>query len=314
MTLTQLEYIIALDKHRNFVQASKACHISQPTLSVQIQKLEDLLQIVIFDRSKYPIEPTLMGRKIITKAQEILSNVKQIEQMVLDEKGTVQGQFKLGIIPSVADSLIPLFLKNFSQKFPLVELTIQELKTEELIFLLKNDELDAAIAATPLLEKELTEHPLYWEPFYLYVYKSHELFAKKTVEQNELLQQNILLMSEGNCMRTQVSQICKLKETFHDKKNSVHFESGNFQTLIQLVKQNMGITLLPHLVAYNIDADKSMIKPFKGKTPVREIGLITKRLLVKKTIVDALCEIIQAVVPAELQHQNKGTSKIIKPI
>jgi LysR family hydrogen peroxide-inducible transcriptional activator len=232
----------------------------------------------------------------------------------MDEKNIVQGEFKLGIIPSVADCLIPLFLHKFTNKFPNVELTLIELKTNEIIEMLKRDEIDAGIAATPLLEKELKEEPLYWEPFYLFVNKLHELFPKKSIEQNDLLKQNILLMSEGNCMRVQVGQICKLKETFADKKTNVHFESGNFQTLIQLVKQNMGITLLPHLATISIDANKDMIKPFKGKIPVREIGIITKRALVKKTISDALAEIIKEVVPLELQTRNKEKSKIISPL
>ncbi len=314
MTLTQLKYIISLDEHRNFVQASIACHVSQPTLSVQIQKIEDLLQVAIFDRSKHPIEPTLIGHKIIAMAREVTSNVRSIEQLVLDAKGIVQGEFKLAIIPSVAGSLIPLFLQKFTEKFFKVKLTILELKTDELIDMLKKDQIDAGIAATPLLDRELTESPLYWEPFYLFVNNGHPLFTNKSVSQKDLVKQNILLMSEGNCIRTQISQICRLKKSFDDGNRPVNFESGNFYTLIQLVKQNMGITLLPHLVATSIQAEKGMIKPFKGKIPIREIGLVTKRTLVKKTISDALTGIIKEVIPSELQQINKSTSHIISPI
>lgn len=314
MTLTQLEYIVALEKYKNFNLAAKACHISQPTLSVQVQKIEDLLQVTIFDRSKIPVIPTLLGKKIIDAARNVLSNVKSIEQLVADEKGSVAGDFKLAIIPSVTSGLIPLFLRKFTDDFPEVKLTIIEMKTEDLIEALKKDEIDAAIAATPLNDNDLSEYPLYWEPFYLFVNPQHELFAKEKVSKNELNKYNILLMSEGNCIRTQVGQICQLNEDFIDDKKNIEFDSGNFQTLIQLVKQNMGITLLPHLEMTTTQAQKGMIKSFKGKIPLREIALITRRTMVKKTITDALNEIIKEVVPRQLLKLNKTNSNIINPI
>jgi len=313
MTLTQLEYIVSLDRYRNFSAASQACHVTQPTLSVQIQKLEDLLQVIIFDRSKQPIEPTLLGQKIIEQARVVLQNTSLIKQMILEEAGKVQGDFQLGIIPSVAGSLIPLFLKSFTEQFPQVKLTILELETNELIKKLNKDEIDAGIAATPLLERNLTEHPLYWEPFYLFVNKKHELYGKDKIQQGELHKQNVLLMSEGNCIRTQVSQICKMKKHF-DNDKSIEFESSSFHTLIQLVQQNMGMTLLPHLVASNLGPQKSMLRPFSGKTPTREIALITKRTLVKKTITDAISEIIRNSVPQELLQRDNKNSRIVSPL
>jgi LysR family hydrogen peroxide-inducible transcriptional activator len=313
MTLTQLQYIISLDEHRNFIIASKACHISQPTLSVQIQKLEDYLQVTIFDRSRQPIEPTLLGKKVISQAREILRNTTLLEQMIYDEKDTVKGDFRLGIIPSVAGSLIPLFLRQFSTKFPDVKLTIIELKTDELIVKLKKDEIDAGIAATPLKDRELSETPLYWEPFQLFVHREHELYKKKEITQDQLWKQNILLMSEGNCVRTQVSQICKLKESF-GANNSIDFESGNFQTLIELVKQNMGITLLPQLISSKLKSNTDMVRSFHGKVPVREIGILTRRTLVKKTISNALKRIIKDVIPLDLQTRTKKETKVINPL
>ncbi len=179
MTITQLKYVLAVAEHQNFTKAAEHVFVTQPTLSMQIQKLEDELSILIFDRSKKPIELTDVGRKIVNQARNIVNESARMQDVVDQEKGFIGGEFKLGIIPTIMPTLLPMFLKNFTNKYPKVHLKIEELTTAEIISKLNDGHLDAAIAATPLNQEKIKERVLYFEPFVGYVPETHRLFSKK---------------------------------------------------------------------------------------------------------------------------------------
>ncbi len=310
MTITQLEYIIALAKYENFLEASKQCFVTQPTLSIQVQKLEEYLGVTIFDRSKKPLKPTEIGKKIIEQAKIIIHEYKRIEEILMESKNVLEGEFRLGIIPSVSVSLLPVFLKSFTQKYPKIKLVLSELQTEEMMKKLQNEEIDAGIASTPLNDPQLIEKPLYLEPFFLFIHSENPLFQKKEIKEADLVDQEILLMNEGHCFRNQVTQICKLR-----KNKGIFFESGSFQTLISLVEQNLGITLLPFLVTEGIKSpkQKQMIRKITGITPSRQISLIYRRKHLKEGILTALENSIISSLPKNLIDLSDETQKIISP-
>jgi LysR family transcriptional regulator, hydrogen peroxide-inducible genes activator len=310
MTITQLEYIIALAKYENFLEASKHCFITQPTLSIQVQKLEEYLGVTIFDRSKKPLKPTEIGKRIIEQAKVIIREYKRIEEILMESKNVLEGEFRLGIIPSVSVSLLPIFLKSFTEKYPKIKLVLSELQTEEMIKKLQNEEIDGGIASTPLSDPQIIEKPLYLEPFSLFIHPENPLFQKKDIKEFDLIDQEILLLSEGHCFRNQVTQICKIR-----KNKGIFFESGSFQTLISLVEQNLGITLLPYLVTENIKLpkQKQMIRKISGITPSRQISLIYRRKHLKERILSALENLIISSLPKNLIDLSDESKKIISP-
>jgi LysR family transcriptional regulator, hydrogen peroxide-inducible genes activator len=177
ITLTQLSYVTAVAQTRNFGLAAKTCFISQPTLSMQIQKLEDDLEVTLFDRSKKPVEPTAIGQRIIEQAQVVLQEAKRIEELIKEEKGEISGEFKLGIIPTLAPYLLPLFLKNFTTVYPAVNLIVEEMQTQKIIKMLKEDKIDGGILVTPLNHKGIVEWPIFNDPFLAYLAPKHPLLS-----------------------------------------------------------------------------------------------------------------------------------------
>ncbi len=204
MTITQLQYVLAVAEHKNFTLAAEKCFVTQPTLSMQIQKIEEELDIQIFDRTKKPIQLTEIGQKIVNQAKNIVNEADRIHDIVDQQKGFIGGEFRLGIIPTIMPTLLPMFLKNFIKKYPKVKLIIEELNTEEIIFKLKNGHLDAAIAATPLNEEKIKEIVLYFEPFVAYIPENHQSFSKKEIDISDLNIDEILLLQDGHCFRDNV--------------------------------------------------------------------------------------------------------------
>src|SRR5690554_4105479 len=218
MTITQLKYVLAVAEHQNFTKAAEKIYVTQPTLSMQIQKLEQELDILIFDRGKKPIAPTAVGKKIIEQARNIVNEDDRMQDVVDQEKGYIGGTFTLGIIPTVMPTLLPMFLKSFSNRYPKVHLKIEELNTTEVIELINEGYLDAAIAATPLEHEKIKERPLYYEPFVGYIPKNHRLFGKEKLETSDLDIHDILLLEDGHCFRDGIINLCKAtKTTTQDK-------------------------------------------------------------------------------------------------
>lgn len=308
MTITQLNYVLAVAEYQNFTLAAEKCFVTQPTLSMQIQKLEEELDIKIFDRSKKPIQLTEVGNQIVIQAKNIVHESDRIKDIVDQQKGFIGGEFKLGIIPTVTPTLLPMFLANFINKYPKVNLIIEEYNTEEIIYKLKNGQLDAAIAATPLLEPDIKEIVLYYEPFVGYIPEKFRN-GKTEIDSDELDINDILLLKDGHCFRNGILNICKSSKTDPNKK--FELTSGSFETLIKLSNEGLGVTLLPYLHSLNLnEVDKKNIIPFKNPKPSREVSLIYFKSELKSHITEALRNVISGVVRGAITFQD---IKIISP-
>ena len=310
MTITQLQYVLAVAEHKNFTLAAEKCFVTQPTLSMQIQKVEEELNIQIFDRSKKPIQLTEIGHKIVNQAKNIVNEADRMQDIVEQQKGFIGGEFRLGIIPTIMPTLLPMFLNNFIKKYPKVKLIIEELNTDEIILKLKNGHLDAAIAATPLMEEKIKEVVLYFEPFMAYIPQSHKYYAKNEIEVGDLDVDEILLLQDGHCFRDGILNLCKNI----GKSDFSHFqlESGSFETLIKLADEGLGITLLPYLHTLDLkESDKLKLKHFVEPKPAREVSLIFPKTELKIQIIDALRSTIAGVIKGAIVFQN---IEIISPI
>lgn len=311
MTITQLQYVLAVAEHKNFTLAAEKCFVTQPTLSMQIQKIEEELGIQIFDRSKKPIQLTDIGQKIVNQSKNIVNEANRIQDIVDQQKGFIGGEFRLGIIPTVMPTLLPMFLTNFIKKYPKVNLIIEELNTDEIITRLKNGHLDAAIAATPLEEEKIKEIVLFYEPFVAYIPENHAVFEKKEIEVSDLNLDEILLLQDGHCFRDGILNLCKNNSANSDKFN-FHIESGSFETLIKLADEGLGTTLLPYLHTLDLkEKDKAKLKHFKDPKPAREVSLIYPKNELKIHIIEALRQVISGVVRGAIAFQD---IQIISPL
>lgn len=311
MTLTQLEYILAVEKFRHFKKAAKFCNITQPTLSMQLQKAEEEIGVILFDRSKNPILPTLEGLKVIEQARIVVKEYKKIFDLIDQDKKELHGNFKLGVIPTLAPYLIPLFVGGFSKKYPKVNLTIEEYKTEEIIKLLDDDEIDAGLLVTPLHEEKVIERTLFKEAFYVFTSKDHPFFKKDKIKMNEITSDGLWLLNEGHCFRNQVLNICGIKDKTKTFSN-LNFESGNLETLKNMVLSNNGFTLYPELAVINLSKEhKNHIREFQGTIPTREVSLVHNRIFLKEKIITAIEEVIIDFLPKELESHKKKKLEII---
>ncbi len=302
MTLTQYQYIVAVDIYKSFAKAAEHCFVTQPTLSMQIQKMEDELGVRLFDRSKKPVETTDIGRQIVDQARVLLNEAGRIDEIVQQNKGEIKGEFRLAFIPTIAPSIIPRFLYDFAKKYPQLNLHISEMQTDIILDQMKKGLLDAAVLATPLATEGVIERPLYYEPFMAFVPETHRLYKEKFLSVKELDVNDMLLLKEGHCFRNSVLNLCGKSVAKKDKLGNVHLESGNFETLIKLAKQGFGMTLIPYLLSLDIKEteDKKYIRPFDKPQPSREISIIYRRAQLKIHIIDKLEEAIKNAVPKHM--------------
>jgi LysR family hydrogen peroxide-inducible transcriptional activator len=309
MTLVQLEYIIAVDTWRHFATAAAKCFVTQPTLSMQLQKLEAELGVQLFDRSKVPVVPTTEGVEIIQQARMILKEVERLSELVREQKGEMVGEVRLGIIPTVAPYLLPLFLNSFLQKYPSIRLKATELTTEVLVDRLKKNLLDAGLLATPLSKPGIFEQPLFYEEFVVYVSPAEAAYRKRYVLADDIDVRHLWLLEEGHCMRSQIMNLCALKASVEE--NAFQYEAGSIETLKKMVEMQNGITILPELALRDLSPQQlQMVRHFKAPVPVREVSLATHRSFVKKRILDALREEILLAVPQEMHH--KGRREVVE--
>lgn len=299
-SLTQLEYVMAVHKYGHFAKAAESCFVTQPTLSMQIQKLEEDLGVVIFDRSKKPILLTQMGKKVISQMQKVLFEAKKIEALVLQEKkGGRQGSLSIGVIPTVAPYLLPRLLPMCEELIPDVELNLKEMQTSQILDALNEDEIDVGILATPTQSPQVFEFALYYEPFYVLCKKSHEYADLKKIKYQNLMMKDIWLLEEGHCLRNQILDLCSVKKGKSEARR-YKFESGSLETLKNLVDLYGGYTLLPHLATENL-GEHSRIVPFERPIPAREIGLVYRREHYKSELIEALGEAILKAIPDEVR-------------
>jgi len=304
MTLIQLEYIIALDAAKHFAKAAEKCHITQPSLSMQVQKLEQELGEQIFIRTN-PVTTTETGQIVIEQAKKILAEARMMQQLIHQEKNIVAGLLKIGIIPTLAPYLLPKFLQAFIKKYPLVRLSIHELTTENIVRQLKNGSLDAGILATPLNIAELKESFLFNEEFVAYVSRKEKLFNKKYILPGDIDVHSMWLLEEGHCLRSQVMNLCALQK---DASIEKHFDyaAGSIETLKNFVDKNGGITLLPELATYDMtNAKKNMLRYFKSPAPAREISLVTLKTFTKTRLINIFEQAILDNIPLQMGRKKK---------
>ncbi len=306
INISQLEYVLAVETHRNFGKAARACHVTQPTLSMQVQKLEEELGVMIFDRSKKPIIPTEAGRLLLQQARIILSEYKKLHVMAKQKEGVVAGEFHLAIIPTLSTYLIPLCLETFATAYPQVKLRVREMQTNHLLEALEREEVDAGILATPTESPGVKEDVLFYEPFYLYVHKEHPLAKLKQVREDDIDGKEMWLLEEGHCFRNQVVRLCGMR----GKKTvlpNVSFESGSLETLKRLVERHMGYTLVPYLAVMTETPEEEDVRivPFAKPVPSREVSLVYRRTQLKLPILNALKETIIQTLPAQLKAIDK---------
>ncbi len=304
ITITQLKYVLAVEEARSFAKAAKLCGVSQPTLSMMLKKLEDELGLIIFDRSKSPTIVTSEGEKIILRARKIFNELSGLEEDLHFAK-ELSGEIRLGLIPTLAPYLLPLFYHHFCQAYPQTHLKVYELQTDHMISQLKRDQLDIGIMATPLHDSELVEQSLFYERFFIF---SNAPRMKVKLSWSDIPTDSLYLLSEGHCFRHQTLQICKIKKT-----DEISFQGGQFETLLQLIKKHRGVTLIPELLYHQLTENErtKYVSEFNPPIPTREIGLVAARFFLHERKMAALTESILANVPVSLQSHKRNSYKII---
>lgn len=305
MNIQQLEYIIAVDNFRHFAKAAEASFVTQPTLSMMIQKLEEELGIKIFDRSQLPVQPTPIGSQVITQARVIVSQVKQVKDIVQEEKGIVKGSLKIGIIPTISPYLLPNLIQKHTEHGFDIELIIEEATTDQIMEKLASGALDVGILATPLNNERLKEHPVYYEKFFAYVSPEEtSLYAKKELDEDDLNINRLWLLTEVHCFRSQILRLCNMR-----KKRNIHtllsYEAGSIATLVRIVDQNSGLTMIPEMAIDHLtEEQKKNVRPMKKITPVREISLVTRKEFLREKMLTLLIKEVKEAVPASFLSQE----------
>ncbi len=300
MNIRQFEYVLAVAEHRHFETAAEKCFVTQSTLSAMISKLESELGIIIFDRRKKPVDITKEGEKIIEHLKIISTEINRLDELSKEIKGAIKGVIKIGCIPTVAPFLLPIFLPDFSTKYPDLIMEIKEITTDEIIRRLKSRELDIGIISFPINDDELAEYPIYREPFVFY---DTSRTSEKEINTEDILLDNFWLLEEGHCLRNQVLAVCSTENKKINSSLNIKFKAGSIDSLIRFVRANNGKTLLPYLAAINFsDEEKKHIRYFSTPVPFRNVGLLTHRYFVKKTILRLLQE--------EIRRKIKLTDRI----
>ncbi|RAV97765.1 hydrogen peroxide-inducible genes activator [Pseudochryseolinea flava] len=299
MNLQQLEYIVALDIHRNHVKAAEHCHVTQPTLSMMVKKLEDELGVKIFEKTQ-PLKPTAPGEIVIARARLILQEVRNLKDFIKNEKDSIEGEYRLAVIPTLAPYLLPRFLNEFLQKHPGTSFTVMEMQTEEIVRQLKNNRIDLAILVTPIDDKEIREVPVFYEPILLYTSENLKYFQQEKVSLKSLTPENLLLLEEGHCFRGQVMNLCATKTM--KSNNQLNYQSGSFETLKAMVDNNYGYTLIPELAASN---KNKHVKHFTAPEPVREVSLAVHSGFMKELLLQKLRDAILKAIPAHFKKNDK---------
>lgn len=294
MNLQQLEYIVALDTHRHFARAAEACGVSQPTLSSLVQKLEEELDAVLFDRSCKPIAPTAVGHRVIDQARVVLSNIENLRMLTLSEREQNSGTIHVGIIPTVAPYVLPRLFRQMRNSNPQIELRVSEMRTTVLVEKLRKAELDMAILVTPLEREDLLEIPLYYEKFVAYISPEERLYEEPAIAPSSLSTDHLWVLKEGHCMRSQVFNLCENKTT----EFSTIYEAGSIDTLVKIVDENGGCTIIPELhLPLLSEAQKQHVRPLLEPVPVREVSLVIRRDYLRERIINSLVDAVKAIIP-----------------
>ena len=306
ITLTQLEYIVAIDEYRHFATAAEKCFVTQPTLSMQIKKLEDELGVIIFARSRQPVVPTDLGAKLIEQARMTLSATQRIKEIIQEEQQEVEGTLKIGIIPTLAPYLLPVFIGPYIRKYPAVKVEVEELVSEEIIRRLKRDMLDVGLFVTPYHDEKIVERPVFYEEMLVYAHPDSELLKKKEVGHEDIVTSDIWMLGNGHCFRNQVVNLCEMSASQH-KNLPFEFESNSLETLMRIVDVEGGFTLIPELaLQYMSPEKKKQVRSIANTKPLREVSVIYSRHFTKQRLITLLCDEIKSVVPAHMLKRDRG--------
>lgn len=302
MTLVQLEYILALNKCRNFVQAAEMCFVTQPAMTIQVKTLENDLGVIIFDRSKKPIEPTEVGQKIIEQALFVVQEAQKIQELIKEYKAETDGELKIGIIPTLAPYLLPLFVQNFSDKYPEVSLSFFEDLTENLEGKIKSGRIDAMISTTQSNADNFRVIPMFYERIYGFVSAKHPLYQKESLAQQDLKLQDMALLSESDSFRKKAIDICDIDyEELTYKK--FYYEGSSLESLKTIIQLQGGMTLLPELaVADLLQKNAKCVKVIQNQNAVREVSMVISKSFAKKSLIEKLIVEIQNAIPAEMKR------------
>jgi LysR family hydrogen peroxide-inducible transcriptional activator len=312
ITLTQLAYVAALDTHRHFERAAAACNVTQPTLSMQIRKLEAALGAELFDRTRSPVIPTDAGVEVIAQARVVLNEAGRLTELSRPASRGIAGELRLAVIPTLAPYLLPRVLETVANRHPLLELVVEERVTEAALKGLRDDTIDAALVAAALDAPDITQQHLFREPFVGYVSKGHRLAGQARLLPRDLSLTDLWLLSEGHCMRAQVVTICQQRRSRRGAAagtlactRAARFESGNLETLKRLVERGNGMTLLPALAAADLAtaAQRKLVIPFVEPAPSREVDIARRRTHFREPLVTAVVSIVTEVAAAVLGGQ-----------
>lgn len=299
MTIQQLEYVLAVDQFRHFARAAEYCRVTQPTLSAMIQKLEDELGVKLFDRTVQPVCPTTIGEKVIDQARIILAQASQVKEIISEEKQSLTGTFRLGVLPTIAPYLLPRFFPQLMEKYPELDIRVAEMKTQDIQQALHAGDIDAAIIASRLESPFLSEETLFYEKFYGYVSRKEPLFKHDVIRTSDITGERLWLLDEGHCFRDQLVRFCQMEAV---KISQMAYRLGSMETFMRMVESGKGITFIPELaVAQLSEEQKVLVRPFAIPRPTREVVLVTNKDFVRHSLLQVLKEEIQAAVPKEMQ-------------
>lgn len=298
MTLQQLEYILAVNQFRHFTKAAEYCRVTQPTLSAMIQKLEEELDTRIFDRSQQPVCPTPVGIHIIEQAQNILVQANRIKNIIEEEKHSLTGTFKLGILPTVAPYLLPRFFPQLMKKYPDLDIRVVEMKTNDIKKALQTGEIDAGIVASLAGMEELQQTPLFYEQFFAYVSREDALFNNEVIRTSDLNGEQLWLLDEGHCFRDQLVRFCQMKSA---RASQLAYHLGSMETFMRMVESGKGVTFIPELAVLQLgDAQKELVRSFAIPCPTRQVVLLTNKNFIRHTLLEVLVKEIKLSVPKEM--------------
>lgn len=304
MTIQQLEYILAINKFRHFAKAAEYCRVTQPTLSMMVQKLEDELGVKLFDRSSQPVRPTSVGMKVLEQAQRVLYQASLIKDIVTEEKESVRGSFRLAVLPTIAPYLLPRFLQHLAEEHKDLDIRIQEMQTAPTLSALLKGEIDAAIIANQPIESELQGHFLYYEEFFGYVSRNEPIFEKDKIRTTDINDERLWLLDEGHCFRDQLMRFCQREKA---RVNQAAYRFGSLETFMRMVESGYGMTFIPELATLQLSQEQQeMVRSFAIPKPTREIYFVTRKDFIRHSLSKILIEHIQDAVPKDMLRLRAG--------
>lgn len=304
MTIQQLEYILAVDQCRHFAKAAEFCRVTQPTLSMMIQKLEDELGIKLFDRSVQPVKPTAAGVKVIAQARSVLHQAALIKDIVKEEEQSLKGAFRLAVLPTIAPYLLPRFLQHLAEQHKELDIRIQEMQTAPTLAALQNGEINAAIIANEPLESNLEGTLLFYEEFFCYVSKKEAVYRKNLIRTADISDERLWLLDEGHCFRDQLMRFCQREQV---KLHQAAYHLGSLETFMHMVESGYGMTFIPELATLQLCPEqKDLVRTFAIPRPTREIYFVTRKDFVRFALSKLLIEHIRESVPKEMLHLKAG--------